>query len=230
MEQAKISEIFLSYQGEGPFTGSRQLFVRFYGCNLNCVFCDTLPKNYKSFSKENLLSKVLDFEDDYNEITFTGGEPTLYAGFLKKFLPLFREHRRHKIYLETNGTLPHALEEIIDYVDIIAMDFKLPSSTGSLEQPWKAHERFAAVAIWKELIIKAVITDTTTMDDIKHMGRIMAGLKGSFEVVLQPVMPVGDAVREPDEEMLSFFKGYLRKETGKDVMILGQVHKCLEIQ
>ena len=230
MEQAKISEIFLSYQGEGPFAGSRQLFVRFYGCNLSCVFCDTLLKSYKSFSKESLLSKILDFEDDYNEVALTGGEPTLYAGSLKEFLPLFRKHRRHKIYLETNGTLPHAFEKVVDHVDIVAMDFKLPSSTGSAKQLWKAHERFAAVAMRKELIIKAVITDSTTIDDIKRMSRIMAGLGGSFEIVLQPVMPVNDTVREPDEEMLSFFKGYLRKETGKDVMILGQVHKCLGIQ
>ena len=71
--QARISEIFLSYQGEGPFTGSKQLFVRFYGCNMECSYCDTPLESYKSFSKESLLGKILDFGDNYNELVLTGG-------------------------------------------------------------------------------------------------------------------------------------------------------------
>ena len=230
MMQAKVSEIFLSYQGEGPFAGSRQLFLRFYGCNLDCVYCDTFLESYKSFSKESLLGKILDFEDNYNELTLTGGEPLLQAGFLKGFLPLFRKHRKHKIYLETNGTLPDRLEEIIDYTDIIAMDFKIPSSAGNPQNLWKAHERFLEIASRKELIIKAVITDSTTVDDIKQMSRQIAGLKKKSVIILQPVTPVGDLVREPDEEMIAYFRGYVEKETGKEVRILGQMHKCLGIR
>ena len=65
---AKVSEIFLSYQGEGPYVGSHQLFVRFYGCNLKCVFCDTVLESYRSLAKESLFSRILDFGDDYNEV------------------------------------------------------------------------------------------------------------------------------------------------------------------
>jgi len=228
--KAKISEIFLSYQGEGPFTGSRQLFVRFYGCNLDCVYCDTLLESYKSFSEESLLGKVLDFEDDHNELTLTGGEPLLYADFLREFLPLFRRHRMTRIYLETNGTLPDELEKIIDDVDIIAMDFKLPSSGGGLKRSWQPHEKFFGLALRKELIVKAVITDSTTIDDIKKMSRILTGATGEFSVILQPVTPIGDLVNEPDNEMLAYFKGYIGKETGKEPRIIGQVHKYLGIK
>ncbi|MCK5661099.1 MAG: 7-carboxy-7-deazaguanine synthase QueE, partial [Methanosarcinales archaeon] len=36
-----IYEIFNSIQGEGPYVGMRQVFVRFCGCNLACEYCDT---------------------------------------------------------------------------------------------------------------------------------------------------------------------------------------------
>jgi organic radical activating enzyme len=39
--QGYIGEIFRSFQGEGPLVGRYQVFVRFAGCNLRCIYCDT---------------------------------------------------------------------------------------------------------------------------------------------------------------------------------------------
>ena len=36
-----VNEIFYSLQGEGYFSGTPSLFIRFSGCNLKCGFCDT---------------------------------------------------------------------------------------------------------------------------------------------------------------------------------------------
>jgi len=229
MMTAKISEIFLSYQGEGPFAGSRQLFIRFYGCNRSCVFCDTVLESYKSFTQNGLMGKILSFEDNYNELVLTGGEPLLFADFLQSFLELFRTCGRRPVYLETNGTLPEELRKVIDYVDIIAMDFKLPSSTGDEGDIWKTHEEFAKEAVRKELIVKAVITDKTTIDDVKHMAHVVGRLRREPEVVLQPVTPVNEMAKKPDGEMLVFFKKYLEKNIKKEVLVLGQLHKCLGI-
>jgi len=52
-----------------------------------------------------------------------------------------KKDRHFKLYLETNGTLPHELSMIIDLVDIVAMDFKLPSSTGG-KAYWREHADF----------------------------------------------------------------------------------------
>ncbi|MBU1083671.1 MAG: 7-carboxy-7-deazaguanine synthase QueE [Candidatus Omnitrophota bacterium] len=227
--EAKISEIFLSYQGEGPFTGSRQLFVRFYGCNLDCAYCDTDITSYKTFTKEALLNKILDFDEDYNELTLTGGEPLIYADFLAEFLTMFRKHRRSRVYLETNGTLPDDLRKIRELIDVVAMDLKLPSSGKNKDEFWEKHKRFIKIASGKELVMKAVISETTTMDDIKKMGDILE-YNAPGTIVLQPVTPIEGSVAEADEEMLLYFKAYLKKRTGKNIGIIGQMHKQLGIR
>jgi len=228
--EAKISEIFSSYQGEGPFTGSRQLFVRFYGCNLNCVYCDTDIKSYKTFSTEALLSKILDFEDDYNELAVTGGEPLLHADFLFAFLTLFKKHKTSKVYLETNGTLPDNFQKIKDLVDIVVMDLKLPSSCGSSKEFWEEHKKFIEVSSGKEVVVKAVVTDATTIDDIKKMSDILADSLNEGTVILQPVTPIDGIVQDADPEMLSYFKEYIKQATGREIGVIGQIHKKLGIR
>lgn len=210
--------------------GSRNLFIRFYGCNMCCLYCDTAQKSYKTFTKEGLLGKVLDFEDGYNELSITGGEPLLYADFLKEFLPLFRRHRRNKVYLETNGTLPEKLEAVSSLVDIVCMDIKLPSSSGAPESVLESHARFIAGCADRDLVIKAVITGLTTIDDIKKMARLLDLREGETSVVLQPVTVFSGSPAGADEEMMLLFREYLKKETGKNAVILGQMHKYAGIR
>jgi 7-carboxy-7-deazaguanine synthase len=228
--QAKISEIFISYQGEGTFMGSRQIFARFYGCNLNCAYCDTVQTSYKSFTKEALLGKILDLGRDYNELVLTGGEPLLYADFLAEFLLLFRKSSRKKVYLETNGTLPVEFAKISSFIDIVAMDIKLPSSTGIKEDLWGAHDLFIKKCSGKHVLAKAVISEATTIEEIKQMAGVLKGHNGEGAVILQPLTEALGEVKSPDEEMLFFFKEYIKKETGKNAVVLGQMHKCMGIK
>lgn len=62
--------------------------------------------------------------NNHHSISFTGGEPLLNADFLKILLDKVIAPK----YIETNGTLPQALKEIIDKVNYISMDIKLPST------------------------------------------------------------------------------------------------------
>ncbi len=148
--KGKIAEVFASIQGEGLYLGEKQVFVRFYGCNLNCGYCDTKLDSFKEYESQKLFEEIKRYGE--RSISFTGGEPLLQKDFLKELLKLtFAEGFIN--YLETNGTLFEALAETIDYLHIVAMDLKLPSSTGSF--PFGVeHRMWVEIAAGKEVIRK----------------------------------------------------------------------------
>ena len=70
-----------------------------------------------------------------------------------------------KIYLDTNGTLPKALEAVIKDIDIIAMDIKLPSSTRQ-KAYWAEHKEFLKIARRREVFVKVVVALNTRRDQV----------------------------------------------------------------
>jgi organic radical activating enzyme len=182
--KGRIAEVFESVQGEGIYLGEKQIFVRFFGCNLSCKYCDTKLNRFTDYEPEELFEEIKIYEDDYHSISFTGGEPLLQSDFLKEVLKLTHQ-AGYKNYLETNGTLSGELKGVIDYVDIIAMDLKLPSST-QMGNMWGFHSRFLKVASQKDVFLKAIICDSTTEADFKEALKFMKESNGGMVLVLQP--------------------------------------------
>lgn len=180
----KITEVFRSIQGEGLYFGEEQIFVRFFGCNLKCRFCDTRLDRFTEYEPDELLEEVSLYKNGHSTISFTGGEPLLQKYFLKAALKLARDEG-FRNYLETNGTLHSALEDVIDYVDIVAMDIKLPSSTG-LKDFWHHHQLFLKIASQKEAFIKMVICKDTTEEDFIDGLKSIKEANKSLILVLQP--------------------------------------------
>ncbi|MCR5019054.1 MAG: 7-carboxy-7-deazaguanine synthase QueE [Bacteroidales bacterium] len=108
----KVNEIFYSLQGEGYWTGTPMVFVRFSGCNLKCPWCDTSHESGVEMTVDEILHAVLDAsEGRCHRVCLTGGEP-----LLKVDAPLIDalHARNHLIHVETNGTLPRP--EGLDWV------------------------------------------------------------------------------------------------------------------
>lgn len=183
--KVKISEIFLSIQGEGPYIGTKQLFIRFCGCNLNCNYCDTEHNSDNAFlelSAEELKDYIKDFNlKNVHSISLTGGEPLLWVDFLQEFLPL----TDNKIYLETNATLKKNLEKIVDKIDIISADIKLPSASG-IENSFAIHDEFFKVAkkYNKEIFAKIVFDENILDNEIAKCLNLAE--KYDLELILQP--------------------------------------------
>ena len=97
----KVNEIFYSLQGEGHYTGTPAVFVRFAGCNLRCWFCDTDFEKGVEMNEDEIVEAVLQYPTRY--VVITGGEPTLQIT-----ASLCDKLHAHGLYLmmETNGTRP----------------------------------------------------------------------------------------------------------------------------
>lgn len=231
--KADISEIFSSIQGEGIFLGAKQVFVRFADCNLDCLFCDErgMPKA-KEYSPIELMKEVRSMEESngpHHSVSLTGGEPLLSWDFLRAFLKILRRGRILRSYLETNGTLPDELSRVIELVDIVAMDIKLPSSTA--DKPfWREHVEFLKIAYKKKVFVKVVVTTGTKKEDISRAIDIVKKLDKNIPFIIQPA----SLVRKDDEpvareRLFSFMEMGLKRDLG-NVRIIPQMHKVIGVR
>lgn len=221
--KARIHEVFESIQGEGYYLGEKQVFVRFFGCNLSCKFCDTKLDAFKEYEPRELFNEIRLYGGDYHSISFTGGEPLLQAAFLRDILRLTNSEG-HKNYLETNGTLVGELEHVIDLVDIVAMDLKLPSSTG-MPHFWGLHRRFLKIASGKEVFLKAIISCGTSEEDLREALAVIRDVNKAALLVLQP----NSGERHLLKEKLEEFKGICKAE-GVVACVIPQIHKIIGVK
>jgi organic radical activating enzyme len=222
--KGRISEVFSSIQGEGMYVGEKQIFVRFFGCNLVCTFCDTPLNGFSEYQPHELMREIEFYSDGIRAISFTGGEPLLQKDFLKEVLRL-TTGAGYKNYLETNGTLARELEDIIEYVDIVAMDFKLPSSAGMGNLGW-LHRDFLQTASRKEVFIKAVVCNSTSEDDFHFCLKTIKEVNRFALLVLQPNS------YEKSEGLLDKMRRFkeLAGQKGIIACIIPQVHKALGLR
>jgi organic radical activating enzyme len=247
--QANITEIFPSFQGEGPYVGMPQLFIRFGGCHLHCAYCDepqslTKQSTCKIFhsidgSAFDLRSNPLTIPEltswiegtyekfpSHQSVSLTGGEPLLHSSFLKGWLP--KIHGRFQIYLETSGTQPERLAPILSWIDTIAMDIKLPSVGG--EGPfWEEHEAFLKMAQDKDLFVKVVCSAETSVEELEMACQIVKKVNPKIPFVLQPVTPFGTVTQAPPSDQLERWQKLCQNYLSQ-VLIQPQAHKMLGIK
>ena len=227
---AKILEIFHSIQGEGKYAGVPQVFVRLFECNMHCVWCDTPAsigdgkREYQQMDLEQVLAQVNGIYDHAHSVSITGGEPLLQKDFLKSFCHMLHEEGK-TVYLDSNGTLPEVLEEIIKDVDIIAMDIKLPSSTKQ-KAYWAEHKAFLKVAVRREVFVKVVIALETKKEEIIKAAKLVASVDPKILFILQPNFL--DMKKGIIEDCVAHQKSCAK--ILKDVRILPQVHKFMKIR
>ncbi len=96
----KVVEIFYSIQGEGTQVGVPSIFIRLYGCNLTCAFCDELlhKGEYETLSFDEVLNRIKSFPSMH--VIITGGEPSIYN--LNGFIEYLQAYM-YSVAVESNG-------------------------------------------------------------------------------------------------------------------------------
>lgn len=119
----RVCEIFAGIQGESTFAGLPCVFVRLTGCNLRCVYCDTLYAYDEgtAMTSETIIASVLSHGIGLVEIT--GGEPLLQEGVFALARGIL--DKGLTVLVETNGSISI---RPLDPRAVVIMDVKCPSS------------------------------------------------------------------------------------------------------
>jgi organic radical activating enzyme len=242
-----VSELFVSFQGEGLHAGRRHLFVRFGGCPLRCRYCDT-PESLVPVETcrvlgpdgEHRLANPLDVETLAGEVrrlaasapplhavAVTGGEPLAQVDFLETWLS--EAPPGVPVLLETAGIFPARLARALPHVAIVSLDFKCPSNTGERAR-WDEHEACvaAAVAAGREVYVKMPVDAATALEEVETGARILGAVDRRVPLFLTPITEPTSARMTIGAHELERLQAAASRFVD-DVRVLPQLHKVLGI-
>jgi organic radical activating enzyme len=252
-------------QGEGLFVGERQIFVRTAGCAATCSWCDTVyskvqtPRFVVHASGDArarwrpnpvALDDVLDdvvacarASAPVVTVSITGGEPLEQPEFVAALARGLRE-RGFRVYLETAGLHAKALRAVVDALDVVAMDVKLPSATGVAH--WDAHRDFFSVLRGSDfdpargvsertLFVKVIVDLKATVAEIERAADLVAACHRRIPFILQPeseTMLSKTSTRDDRRALLELVDAGARAASLRlDVVrVIPQTHKVLQVR
>lgn len=224
-----VIELFTSIQGEGKYSGVPSHFIRVSGCNLRCVFKDSVCDTpYSSFNPEKSPYKTMDDlvsafkkqQEDYphvKHLVITGGEPLLYKKDLEEFLGRVYDDEM-VITIETNGTLPILNPLGQNYrIALYSVSPKLSTSVGQpgvvqgynyTEDMRDRHER-------TRMNYKNLVDIVTNSSDYQFKF-VYSGPECEDEII-RIYKEMGKIVKKEDEQLFRF---YVKHHPNKHTMLM----------
>ena len=209
------------------YPGKLSAIIFTAGCNFKCSYCHNPelvnPELFpEPIPEEDILSFLRKRKGKLDALVITGGEPTLQED-LVEFALKVRE-LDFLVKLDTNGSNPRALEEIIRIVDYVAMDIKAPLEkyqqvsnssidTGEIKKSIELIMNSNRDYEFRTTVVKSELEES----DILKIGEL---IEGARLFVLQKYAAPEKNVRE--------LPTYSDKEFRKFQRIIGEfVQKCL---
>lgn len=196
------------------------------GCNLRCPFCHNASLVTESWisgvDEEDIFAYLEKRRGLLDGVCVTGGEPLINNGitdFIKRIKAL-----GYLVKLDTNGTNPQKLRELIDngLVDYVAMDIKNSAEKYALTCGVKA-VNFTKIEESINLLIggnidyefrTTVVEPFHTLEDIISVGKLVKGAKALYlQGFVDSGELIGDGMKAADkatmEKMLEAVKPYV---------------------
>lgn len=173
----KVVEIFNSIEGEGIRVGLPCTFIRLFGCNLNCSYCDSRyaceEYGYAIMTAEEIVDQVKFYGCPC--VTVTGGEPMIHTG-INKLLKLLVDGGFY-VNVETNGSV----SELVDYGSHLfyTVDYKTLSSGMSEKMDERAFTRLDRTDVVKFVV--------GSVDDLNQALEVMERLNCRAQVFVSPI-------------------------------------------
>lgn len=211
-----IIEKFLSIDGEGPTAGEIAAFIRFGGCNLSCVWCDTAYSISSDVTGEQLTKEeIYSFikGTGARNVTITGGEPLIQEGVEELIYHLAQDPELF-IHIETNGSVPvYEFRRISPLPNVsFIVDYKLPDSGMESRMDLRNFELISS-----KDVCKFVIASTEDLEKAKAIIE-RYGLSEKCLVYLSPITSMIEPV-----EIVEFMKKYRMNR----IKLQLQLHKII---
>ena len=177
----RITEIFLSIQGESSHAGRPCSFVRLTGCPMRCVWCDSeyTFTGGERMSFEDIFARLEEF--GCNLVEVTGGEPLAQ----KSVFPFITElcARGYEVLIETGGFVS---TEPVDPRAAIILDVKCPASGEAERNHWP---NLSILRTDKDEV-KFVIADLADWDFAKEVIAKYDLENNAKEILISPVFGI----------------------------------------
>ncbi|MDF9530200.1 7-carboxy-7-deazaguanine synthase QueE [Bacillus cereus] len=182
MEREKripVLEIFgPTIQGEGMVSGQKTIFIRTYGCDYRCLWCDSkftwdASQKPKLLTLDEIIQKVnLLSQGGVSHVTISGGNPALLSSLDDLIDHLHEEG--YKVGLETQGSI---WQDWFKKIDDLTLSPKPPSS--GMNQDINAFtqivENLSASNV--NYSIKVVVFNNDDFNFAKHIHKVFPGHK-----------------------------------------------------
>jgi len=229
----EINEIFgPTIQGEGKYTGTPSVFIRFGKCNMQCpgfeveyetpsgikkCSCDSFYASDSAFrdqwkkypTADELIVEVKKFLPQYKvDIVITGGEPLLYWNDkeFQKFLQYYNDNN-YRVTIETNGSIDIELLQSWHKNIIFSMSVKLSNSGEKLSKRININTLQNILNRSSQSYLKFVVDKEFLSSATKEIDAIINKIP-KCEVYL---MPLGDTSEIIDKNSLSVIELALDK-------------------
>lgn len=179
----RITEIFLSIQGESSHAGRPCSFVRLTGCPMRCVWCDSeyTFTGGEHIGFDEIFAKLEEFGCPLVEVT--GGEPLAQ----KNVFPFITElcDRRYEVLIETGGFVS---TDAVDPRAAIILDVKCPASGEAERNHWPNLTRLRPGMDE----VKFVVADIADLEFAKEtIAKYILGERAK-EILISPVHGIED--------------------------------------
>jgi 7-carboxy-7-deazaguanine synthase len=177
----RVSELFVSVQGEGVTAGLPSVFVRLQGCSVGCSWCDTKYSWPQDGGQETTLDRVLTAvaEARIENVVVTGGEPLENPAVVGLVDAL--KSRGNRVEVETAGVIPPPPAMVVDQWNV---SVKLGHSNVAAEKRLNpiAIDAFRDLGAWFKFVVAREV-------DIDEVIRIQTTYRVPVKQIV--LMPLG---------------------------------------